>query len=121
MAGQGSLERGLECLARRSWADADQHLTEAREADELAAWVLEQLAVARLLIGRQEASEESWIEAHESFLRDGDTRGAARCAFWLGLLLVMRDIAADTHSLRAAITGAYAYARAHGWAGRPDG
>jgi DNA-binding CsgD family transcriptional regulator len=77
-------------LARRSWGDADQHLTEAREADELAAWVLEQLAVARLLIGRQEASEESWIEAHESFLRDGDTRGAARCAFWLGLLLVMR-------------------------------
>lgn len=90
MAGVDSLQRGLECLARRSWGEADQHLTAAREQDELAAGVLEQLAVARLLIGRQEPSEESWIEAHELFLRDGDRRGAARCAFWLGLLLVMR-------------------------------
>lgn len=90
MAAHGSLQRGLECLARRSWSEADRQLTEAGGRDALAAAVLEQLAVARLLIGRQEASEESWIEAHESFLRDGDRRGAARCAFWLGLLLVLR-------------------------------
>lgn len=90
MAGSGSLQRGVECLARQSWGEADQHLTEAREVSELAPSVLEQLAVARLLIGRQEASEESWIEAHESFLRSGDPRGAARCAFWLGLLLALR-------------------------------
>lgn len=77
-------------MARRSWGDADRHLTEAGEAEELAAGVLEGLAVARLLIGRQEASEESWISAHESFRRDGDRRGAARCAFWLGLVLVLR-------------------------------
>lgn len=90
MVGQVSLQRGMGALERRSWVEADQHLSEARKADELAAGVLEQLAVVRLLVGRQEASEESWIEAHESFLRDGDPRGAARCAFWLGLLLVLR-------------------------------
>lgn len=90
MAGHSSLQRGLECLSRRSWVEADQQLTDAGERDELTAAVLEQLAIARLLIGRQEASEESWIEAHESFLRDGDRRGAARCAFWLGLLLMLR-------------------------------
>lgn len=90
MAGQVSLQRGMGALERRSWGEADQHLSEARKADELAAGVLEQLAIVRLLVGRQEASEESWIEAHESFLRHGDPRGAARCAFWLGLLLVLR-------------------------------
>lgn len=103
MAGHGSLQRGLECLARRSWREADQHLTEA-EAGMLAGGVLEQLAIARLLIGRQEASEESWIGAHESFLRDGDPRGAARCAFWLGLLLVLRG----------------EMARGGGWLGRAE-
>lgn len=90
MAGQGSLERGMDCVARRSWAEADRHLTEARGAGDLPASVLEQLAIARLLIGHQEASEDSWVEAHESFRHDGDVRGAARCAFWLGLLLMMR-------------------------------
>lgn len=78
-------------MARRSWAEADHHLTKARgEGGGLRAPVLEQLAIARLLTGRQEASEETWVEAHESFRHDGDTRGAARCAFWLGLLLMMR-------------------------------
>lgn len=90
MAGSGSLQQGLACLEQHRWGDADGHLTRAREAGDLTAPLLEQLAIARLLIGRQEASEECWIEAHESFLGEGDARGAARCAFWFGLLLVMR-------------------------------
>lgn len=77
-------------MARRSWGEADRFLTEAGETEELAAGVLERLAVARLLTGRDDASEESWIKAHELFRRDGDHRGAARCAFWLGLVLVLR-------------------------------
>lgn len=84
----------MEALARRSWGEADRHLSEALAAYGPAGDVLERLAVARLLVGRQEASEESWIEGHESFLAEGDARGAARCAFWLGLLLVLRGEAA---------------------------
>lgn len=90
MAGADSLRRGVECLEHHRWAEADGHLTDALENGELPAPVLEQHAVARLLIGRQEAGEQSLISAHESFLRGDDHRGAARCAFWLGLLLVLR-------------------------------
>lgn len=90
MAAADSLERGVACLERRSWSEADQHLTEAQGTGDLPSSVLEQLAVARHLIGRQEASEETWIRAHECFLRGDDPRGAARCAFWVGLLLVLR-------------------------------
>lgn len=90
MADADRVQRGVECLEQRRWAEADEHLTEAQEGGHLDAGVLEQLAVARLLIGRQEASEACWLAAHESYVADGDPRGAGRCAFWLGLLLVMR-------------------------------
>ena len=90
MAGGDSLQRGAECLEHQRWSEADGHLTEAQDAGDLTAELLEQLAVARVLIGRQEAAEECWIGGHEAFLREGDQPGAARCAFWLGLLLVMR-------------------------------
>jgi DNA-binding CsgD family transcriptional regulator len=91
MAGADSLQRGVACLEGRRWREADGLLSDAQEAGELAAGVLEQLAVARYMIGRQEASEECWVRAHEAFLHDGDHRGAARCAFWLGLLLLLRN------------------------------
>ncbi len=89
MAEADSLQRGLVCLEHRQWREADRHLTGAL-GTRLPSGVLEQLAVARLLIGQPEASEEVWIRAHESFDRDGDPRGAGRCAFWLGLFLVLR-------------------------------
>ena len=90
MVGAERLQSGLDCLQKRLWAEADQHLTEAQQSVELDASVLEQLAIARLLIGRQEASEECWISAHETYGREGDRRGASRCAFWLGLGLILR-------------------------------
>lgn len=90
MAGADSLRRGLECLEHRSWGEAVTHLTAALEAGDLTASVIEQLAVAQLLIGRQEDGERSLVSAHESFLGDEDRRGAARCGFWLGLLLMLR-------------------------------
>lgn len=90
MTGAGSPKGGVEALEQRRWKEADALLSGAHEVGELAPGVLEQLAVARLLIGRQEGGEECLIAAHESFLRDEDRRGAARCAFWLGLQLVLR-------------------------------
>ena len=30
----------------------------------------------------------AWEQAHEGFLREGDARGAARCAFWAGFILM---------------------------------
>lgn len=85
-----NVRRGVEYLKRRSWGEADRLLTEPAEAGQLRASVLEQLAVARLLIGRQESGEAGWVAAHECFLREGDPCGAARCAFWLGLVLLTR-------------------------------
>ena len=90
MAGADSLQRGLDCLERRQWSDADRHLTEAQAASALPPSVIVQLAAARLLLGRQEDGEETWLRAHESFVGIGDPRGAARCAFWLGLQLMLR-------------------------------
>jgi ATP/maltotriose-dependent transcriptional regulator MalT len=90
MAGADSLQTGLTSLEQGRWAEADGHLTDVQAGGDLAADVLERLAVARLMIGRQEAGEECLVAAHESYLRADDRPGAARCAFWLGLMLVMR-------------------------------
>lgn len=79
-----------------------EHLAKADSTGDLDGRGLELLAIARVLIGDQEEGEAVWVRAHESFLDDGDRRKAARCAFWLGLLLFLRG----------------EHARGGGWIGR---
>ncbi|HXJ86852.1 MAG TPA: LuxR C-terminal-related transcriptional regulator [Candidatus Binatia bacterium] len=51
-------------------------------------------AKASLLIGQEREGLEMLARAHQSFLRLGETRAAARCAFWLGFVaLLSSDLA----------------------------
>ena len=49
---------------------------------------LERLAVAANLTGHDDECVEAWERAYEAHLRGGDARGAARCAFWAGFILM---------------------------------
>jgi DNA-binding NarL/FixJ family response regulator len=51
---------------------------------------LERLAVAAYLTGRDEASSDLWLRAHNEHARANDATRAARCAFWLALDLFNR-------------------------------
>ena len=77
--------QGRAAFARGAWADACALLAPATEADDL-----ERLAVAAHLAGRDDDSVHAWTRAHRERLRLGHTDAAVRCAFWLGLLLMLR-------------------------------
>jgi DNA-binding NarL/FixJ family response regulator len=82
-----AIELGREAFARRAWGDARALLGtgEALEVEDL-----ERLAIAAYLIGRDEESAEAWQRAQLECVRLGDHDRAARCAFWLGLALMLR-------------------------------
>ena len=82
-----SRERAREAFARQEWGTAFAILAghEALDADDL-----ERLAVAAYLVGRDEASDRAWERAHLECARVDDHDGAARCAVWLGIVLLLR-------------------------------
>ena len=85
----GELERGREAFRTRRWADAHQWLDAAPRASRAPAdW--ERLAECAYLIGLDDESAAAWESAYAAHLRAGDPAEAARCAFWLGLGLLMR-------------------------------
>jgi ATP/maltotriose-dependent transcriptional regulator MalT len=96
------LERGRESCARRAWADAHVHLSQANGAMPLDAEDLELLATASYMLGRDDESMTLLERAHQAHLEAGATLRAVRCAFWVGVQLVLRG---DT-------------AQATGWLGR---
>jgi DNA-binding CsgD family transcriptional regulator/tetratricopeptide (TPR) repeat protein len=95
----GAIERGREAFGRQAWAEAFEQLL---GADAPAAEDLQRLAVSAQLVGRREDSERAWERAHLAHLEEGNPEAAARCAFWLGLDLMLRG----------------EEARAGGWFGR---
>jgi DNA-binding CsgD family transcriptional regulator len=84
------LDRGLEAFARRAWAQAFAELSRADAASPLAPAMLERLAMAAYLVGRDVESEELLSRAHQSFLSNGDPVSAARCAVWITFGLFSR-------------------------------
>ena len=50
---------------------------------------LERLAIAAFLIGREKEFERTLGRAHRAYRDTGDRPSAARCAFWIGLLLFL--------------------------------
>lgn len=85
-----NLDAGREHFAHRRWRAAEEQLTLAETSGQIDGIGLEELANARILVGEQEAGESAWARAHEAYVRHHDARGAARCAFWLGLVLLLR-------------------------------
>lgn len=83
-----ALDRARECFARRAWGDAYAQLSAADHETPLALADLELLAMAAYLLGRDGDSTDVWARAHHECLRRDDPQRAARCAFWLGVVLL---------------------------------
>ena len=85
------LERGREAFERRAWRRAFDVFTEAAALDVDDE---ERLAVAAFLIGESSVSVQAWERAHLAHLEIGEREGAARCGFWLGMILLLHGEAA---------------------------
>ena len=85
-----TLERARAAFARQAWTEAYEALSTSDAQEELGAADLERLAVAAYLVGDDRRSEEAWETAHRRALDAGDPATAARCAFWLGLFLMLQ-------------------------------
>jgi DNA-binding CsgD family transcriptional regulator len=84
------LQHGRECHARRSWNHAYQSFSLADQAAPLEVDDLERLATSAYLIGRDREFQRILDRLHRAHLSSGDEPRAARCAFWLGLSLLLR-------------------------------
>ena len=78
-----SLTEGRAAYLRRAWNTAYARLAAADAEAALEGDDLEHLGMAAHLSGRDEASEDALARAHQTFLTQGDTLRAARCAIWL--------------------------------------
>ncbi len=81
-----TLDRGRKSLQNRAWRAAFDQLSAADREAPLEPVDLEELSKAAHLIGRQDASVDLLARAHQGFLSRGETRRAARSAFWLGFI-----------------------------------
>ncbi|MGH9132809.1 MAG: hypothetical protein ACRDZZ_02655, partial [Ilumatobacteraceae bacterium] len=85
-----ALDRGRESFSRQAWKDAFAQLSAADDGTTLEVEDLELLAVAAYLIGDDEAAAAAWTRAHHSWLDAANMSRAVRCAFWLGLRLMLK-------------------------------
>ena len=84
------LERGRDAYGRRAWRSAYDAFVRADASDGLGADDLDLFATCAYLIGRDDESMAYFERAHHRFLEEGDERRAVRCAFWLGMNLLLR-------------------------------
>lgn len=75
---------------RQAWRDAHTAFLAAAAEAPLTAEDDERLAIAAYLLGADNSCERAWEAAHRAALEAGDPAVAARCAFWLGLCLMLR-------------------------------
>ena len=77
-------------MERRAWDDACTELLAAddrglvRDPEDL-----QRLALSAYLTGRDEIAESGWVRAYQAFHDRGEVLPAVRCAFWLGLVLIV--------------------------------
>jgi DNA-binding CsgD family transcriptional regulator len=96
------LERGRESYTRRAWIDAHASLSGADTTVGLGAPDLELLATAAYMLGRDHEYVNALERAHHVYLEGGEPLRAVRCAFWIGINLILRG----------------EMGRASGWVGR---
>ena len=85
-----AVARGRESFGRRAWRDAFEALSVADGHTPLEAADLDRLAMAAHLIGRDEVAVTGFDRAHRAFLDHGEVGRAVRCAFWVGMFLMLR-------------------------------
>lgn len=84
------LERGRTAYARRAWLDAHESLTATDRAVQLGAQDLERLATAAYMLGRDDDYVRGLERAYQLHLDAGEALRALRCAFWVGINLMLR-------------------------------
>ncbi|MQA73527.1 MAG: helix-turn-helix transcriptional regulator [Solirubrobacterales bacterium] len=84
------LERGREALGAGSWLAAAELLTRSDRESPLGAADLELLATAAYMLGRDDEYRSTLERAHHAHLEAAETEPAVRCAFWLGLALLLQ-------------------------------
>jgi DNA-binding CsgD family transcriptional regulator len=77
-------------FGRRAWTDAYTSLARADLEAALAPYDLELLATAAYMVGRDEEQLSALERAHRGHLDRGEPQAAVRCAFWLGVHLLLR-------------------------------
>lgn len=80
----------MKALEQQAWQQAYDALDAADRLQPLAVGNLERAATAAYLSGRDEDHCRYLERAHRLHLDAGHAAAAARCAFWIGLLLVFR-------------------------------
>lgn len=90
MTTDATVDRAREAFGRSAWGEAYTLWTEADRDQALAPGDLSSWATATYLVGHDAEADDLWARAHEECLDRGDAAHAARCAFWLGLGLLLR-------------------------------
>ncbi|MDP5182034.1 LuxR C-terminal-related transcriptional regulator [Blastococcus sp. BMG 814] len=84
------LSLGRAAVEQRAWEQACTHLVAADDQGALQdAEDLLRLGLSAHLTRKDEVAEVAWERAYEAFADRGDVLAAARCAFWLGLVLLL--------------------------------
>lgn len=83
------LHRARRAYDRSAWRDAYELFSLVDGETGLPAADLERLAIAAFLTGRETEFERTLGRAHRAYRDAGDCPRAARCAFWIGLLLFL--------------------------------
>jgi DNA-binding CsgD family transcriptional regulator len=94
---QDRLQHGRDSYARRRWNEAYQSFASTDETTPLGVDDLERLATSAYLTGRDLEFQQIHDRLHRSHVDAGDRARAARCAFWLGLSLLLRGEAAQAN------------------------
>jgi DNA-binding CsgD family transcriptional regulator len=89
MSAVDELDRGRALAGRGAWLAAHEALASADRSLALQAPDLEQLAAAAYMLGRLEEYVDTMARAHHAYLDAGAGRRAARCAFWIGMQLLL--------------------------------
>ncbi len=87
MSSVDPLERGRASYARGAWRQCFDSLS---AAGPLAPEDLERLGTAAYMLGRDEDYVAALERAHHAYLDSGVALRAIRCAFWIGMNLVLR-------------------------------
>jgi ATP/maltotriose-dependent transcriptional regulator MalT len=85
----GEVERGRALCAEGAWLEAHEALVRADATTALAAGDLERLATTAYMLGRLEEYVDVMARSHQAHLAAGAPLLAARCAFWMGMQLLL--------------------------------
>ena len=83
------LESGRASYAMRAWADAYERLSLADREEALDAEDLELLANSAYMVGLDGDYLRELERAHHGYTEAGELQRAVRCAFWLGIALML--------------------------------